>query len=212
MKKQIIMSVLVLAVLAFYGCKPKAKQPAKYAKTIENLLAAYKGEMTASAKYAAFAQKAKEEGFPQVAILFEAASKAENIHGNNHKNVLTEYGTAVEEFKPEFEVKTTKENLEAAIKGETYEVDSMYPKMITLADQENADNAKVSFSYAAETEVKHSDFYKAALAAIDAKNPDTLPKIYWVCPKCGNTLNVPEPDAQCELCMTPKEKFLSFKL
>jgi rubrerythrin len=212
MKKQILFSIFIVAFLAYYGCKPKAKEPAKYAKTIENLKAAYLGEMTACAKYKAFAEKAKQEGFPQVAILFETASQAENIHGNGHKAVLTEYGFTPDEPKPQFDVKTTRENLEAAIQGETYEVDSMYPKMIAVAEEENADKAKLSLSFAGETEIKHADYYKAAISALDAKNLDTLPKIYWVCPKCGNTYNVPEPEAQCELCMTPKEKFISIKL
>ena len=62
------------------------------AKTIENMQAAFKGETTASAKYAAYATKAELEGFHQIALLFKAASTAENIHANNHKAVLQESG------------------------------------------------------------------------------------------------------------------------
>ncbi len=62
------------------------------AKTVENMQAAFKGETTASAKYAAFSKKAEQEGFHQIALLFKAASTAENIHANNHKAVLQESG------------------------------------------------------------------------------------------------------------------------
>src|SRR5665647_706650 len=108
-------------LIAFAGCN----QP-KPVKTVENLKGGIKGESTASAKYAAFAQKAREEGNDTIAKLFDAASKSESIHAANHRKVLEALGEKMDDFKPEFEVKTTAENLQAAIEGETYEVATMY--------------------------------------------------------------------------------------
>src|SRR5665647_1635169 len=124
MKRIFLFASISLLVMA--SCSQQ-----KPVKTIENLKAGIKGETTASAKYAAFAEKARAEGLDTVAKLFDAASKAESIHAANHLKVLEGLGEKMEEFKPEFEVKTTAENLQAAIDGESYEVTTMYPQFIT---------------------------------------------------------------------------------
>lgn len=179
----------------------------KPVKTIENLKSGIKGETTASAKYAAFAQKAKEEGKDTIAKLFEAASKAESIHAANHTKVLESLGEKMEEFTPEFEVKTTAENLQAAIDGETYESTTMYPQFLTDAKAEKVEKAEKSFTWAFDTEKKHMQFYSTALQALESNTVGTLPFTYAVCPVCGNTYDQAKVDEKCEFCQTDKEKF-----
>jgi rubrerythrin len=87
------------------------------ANTEKNLLEAFAGESQANRKYLAFAKKAEEEGYRQIAKLFRAAAEAETVHALNH---LRELGG----------IKSTRENLEAAINGETYEFQKMYPEFI----------------------------------------------------------------------------------
>jgi len=99
-------------------------------KTIENMQAAYKGEKTATAKYAAFSKKAEEEGFHNIALLYNAVSAAENIHATNHKAVIEDAGATVPIITPEYKVKTTKENLADDISGEAYEAKTMYPDFL----------------------------------------------------------------------------------
>ena len=70
-------------------------------KTDENLKAAFAGESQANRLYLAFAKKAEEEGFPQVAKLFKAAAEAETVHALNHLQVTGQ-------------VKSTKDNLGTA--------------------------------------------------------------------------------------------------
>lgn len=200
MKKFFLFAFVSLIVLA--GCSQQ-----KPVKTIENLKAGIKGETTASAKYAAFAEKARAEGLDTVAKLFEAASKAESIHAANHSKVLEGLGEKMEAFKPEFEVKTTAENLQAAIDGETYEATTMYPQFLADAKTENVEKATKSFTWALDTEKKHADFYKAALAAVQSKTVSTLPFVYAVCPVCGNTYDQAKVDEKCAFCKTSKEKF-----
>jgi rubrerythrin len=179
-------------------------------KTIANLKEAFKGETTASAKYAAFATQAKKEGFPQIAAMFAATSKAEAIHADNHKKVLVSLGQKVESFKPQFAVKTTRENLEDALKGETYETTSMYPGFIATAKAENVSNAIKSMRWAMDTEKKHQVIYQDVLTALNANKTKTLPQVYWVCPKCGNTYNDLKPEATCSFCSTSSEKYIKF--
>jgi len=191
-----------IGLIAFTSC-----QQAKPVKTIENLKAGIKGETTASAKYAAFAQKATEEGNANIAKLFLAASKAESIHAANHKKVLVELGETMEDFTPEFEVKTTAENLQAAIEGETYESTTMYPQFLADAKAENVAKATKSFTWAFDTEKKHQQFYTITLAALTANTQNALPLEYAVCPVCGNTYDKATLEEKCAFCQTAKEKF-----
>jgi rubrerythrin len=177
------------------------------AKTTENLQAAFKGETTASAKYAAYSKKAEQEGYHEIALLFKAASTAENIHANNHKAVLQESGISTPVIKPEFTVTSTKENLEDAIKGETYEATTMYPEFLTAANAAGDQLAMISLTYAYKTEKKHRVMYENALTALQNNTVKTLPTVFYVCPTCGNTYDTKAP-ARCGISMTGGEKFI----
>lgn len=196
------------------GEKTSIVKPASYvtsndanAKTTENMQAAFKGETTASAKYAAYSKKAEQEGYHQIALLFKAASTAENIHANNHKAVLQESGVSVPVIQPAFTVKSTKENLEDAIAGETYEATTMYPEFLTAANAAGNQLAMISLNYAYKTEKKHKVFYEAALAALQNNTVKSLATVFYVCPTCGNTYETKAP-ARCGISMTSGEKFI----
>jgi len=173
----------------------------------KNLQEAFKGETTASAKYAAYSKKAEEEGYHEIALLFKAASTSENIHANNHKSVLKGGGQKVPAITPEFTVKSTLENLKDAIAGESYEVSTMYPEYMKKANQEGNQMALLSFNYAYKTEQKHKKFYEQALAALEAKNVKSLPSVYYVCPTCGNTYESTAPE-RCGISMTSSDRFI----
>lgn len=197
--------ILITAVGLLVSCTSKP------VATIENLKAAYNGESTASAKYAAFAEKAIAEGFDTVAVMFLATSKAEAIHADNHKKVLEKLGVTV--AGPEigqFAVLTTAENLDDAIKGETYEIDTMYPGFITKANEEKATDAVKSFTWAVDTEKKHQEFYDTAFKALTGGSEKSLAANWLVCPVCGNTYDSATVTDACDFCMTKKEKYLTF--
>jgi rubrerythrin len=202
MKKVNRIIFLTLLTVVFFSCKSTPT------KTIADLKEGIKGETTASAKYSAFAQKAREEGYDTIAKLFDAASKAEAIHASNHKKVLESLGEKMEDFTPSFEVKSTAENLQAAIDGESYESTTMYVNFINDANAEKVTDAVKSFTWALDTEKKHLDFYQKALAALNANNESTLPSVFAVCPVCGNTYDNAAVDPNCAFCQTPKEQFI----
>ncbi len=114
----------------------------------------------------------------------------------------------MEDFTPAFEIKTTAENLQAAIDGETYEATTMYPQFLVDSKAENATKATKSFTWAYDTEKKHQKFYQSALAALNAQIETTLPVQYAVCPTCGNTYDNKMVDAKCAFCQTKQEKFI----
>jgi rubrerythrin len=173
-------------------------------KTLENLQAAFNGESNANAKYLAFAKKADDEGYKKVASLFRAAARAEAIHFANHAEVIKKLGgTPTADIKAA-EVKTTADNLKAAIEGESYERDTMYPDFIAEARASNNVEAVKTFNFAKSAEAEHARLYAEALANLDQWK--TGPATFYVCPKCGFTTQ----DAnlvKCPVDFTPKEKF-----
>lgn len=158
-------------------------------KTEKNLWDAFAGESQANRKYLAFAKKAEKEGYLQVARLFRAAADAETVHAHNHLKELDG-------------IKSTKENLEAAINGETHEFESMYPAMIDEAKSEGNTSASRSFHLANEVEKIHAALYKNALKSLGSnKEVD-----YHVCQVCGNTVEGEAPD-ECPICGALKKMF-----
>ena len=157
--------------------------------TENNLKTAFAGESQANRKYLAFARKADEEGYPGVAKLFRAAAEAETIH-------------AMSELKALEIVKSTAENLQTAIDGETYEFTEMYPDFIALAEKDGNSAAKRSFHLANEAEKVHANLYKKNLGDLEQKADAE----FYVCEMCGNITEGSQPD-KCQICGAPASKF-----
>ena len=207
MKAFISSLVIFLFTILIFNNATAANLAAKN-KTIENLKSAFEGETTASAKYDAYSKKAKEEGFTKIALLFEAASKSENIHAKNHSAVLEQLGVTTPKITPKYEVKSTKENLADAIKGEGYEVATMYPGFLKTSGEENVTLASISFSYAFKTEQVHLGLYKNALDQLNAGKEKNMTGKYFVCPTCGNTYEGTAPK-RCGISMTSSDRFIA---
>lgn len=165
-------------------------------KTDENLKAAFAGESQANRMYLAFAKKAEEEGFTQIANLFKAAAEAETVHALNHLRVMGQ-------------VKTTADNLGTAVSGETHEFKSMYPQMIEDAKAESNKKAVQTFDYANKVEQIHAKLYQKALDALKANKSLPADDIF-VCPVCGNTFEGKAPDI-CPICATLKGKYVKIE-
>jgi len=158
-------------------------------KSIQNLKEAFAGESQANRRYLAFADKADQEGYPQVARLFRAAAAAETVHAHNHLKALKAIGaTAV--------------NLKEAIAGETSEFREMYPGMIAAAQAEGHREALRSFEFANEVEKTHAQLFQKALANLEKKELVDI----FVCSICGHTVEGEPPD-QCPVCKALKKFF-----
>ena len=153
--------------------------------TLENLKAAIGGETGASAKYAAFAQAAKEQGYEQIARLFEATSAAEQIH------IGLEYAL-VAEVEPDFEKPAAPEaegvqtdlNLIMGAQGEIFETSDMYPAFIKKAQEEGNTKAVQVFTRADDDK-------------------------FYLCPICGY-IHKGENFEKCPICFCPKASFRAF--
>jgi len=198
--------LLIVIALVFGQCsnsKPK--------KSIEDLKTALNDESTDAAKYAKFAQVAVEEGFDTIAGLFEATSKSEKIHALNHKKALEKLGENVEVASiGSYEVKTTAENIQASITGETYELQTMYPGFLRNAEKEQAPQAAKSFTWAWDAEKKHLGYYRQAALAIQKGNETGLSFTWYVCPVCGNMYNSKDIKEICDFCLNKQENFIGY--
>jgi rubrerythrin len=153
--------------------------------TVDNAKEALAGESQANRKYQAFSEKAAEEGFKNVAVLYKAASEAEAIHAKKLLKVLAT-------------IESTEKNLEASIAGETHEYTAMYPEFIRAAEAEKRSDAVLAFSYAMKAEEVHAGLYRKAMAAVKAGSDLGREKIF-LCPVCGNIEIGKAPD-KCPIC------------
>ena len=178
---------------------------ARAATTLENMQAAFNGESNAHVRYLAFAHRADSEGYGEVAALFRAAARAEEIHSANHAAVIKEMGGVSQAHAETLTVKSTRENLEVAIQGETYERDTMYPEFLKQARTDRNTRAIQSLNYARTAETEHAKLYTTALRDLD-RLKGTRHTAFYVCPTCGFTVR--ETDFEkCPSCFTAKEHF-----
>ncbi len=154
-------------------------------ETMKNLAEAFAGESQANRRYIAFAEKAEEEGFPNVARLFRAAAESETVHALSHLRVMGGVGT-------------TLENLRRAKEGEDYERQEMYPAFIEQARAEGMPEAETSFLWASKAEEAHSRLYQEAIEAVESGRDADIDALH-VCQRCGYTV-AGEPPERCPVC------------
>ncbi len=160
--------------------------------TNDNLGIAFAGESQANQKYRAFAKKAAKDGFPNIAKLFETTAEAERIHAEGHLKALEGVGS-------------TLENLKAAIDGETFEFEKMYPPMLAQAETEGH-KAKKMFKWAVEAEEVHAKLYAAALKAVE-EGKDLEESKFYLCPVCGH-IEFGTPPENCPFCGVPADMYI----
>jgi rubrerythrin len=157
---------------------------------------AFAGESMAHMKYLAFSDKAKADGYANLAKLFEAIAYAERVHATNHARNLGYIGS-------------TEENIQAGIDGEGFEIDEMYPAYDVIAKLQGEKGAEKSIHYAIEAEKIHRAYYEEALDNLkQGKDVDNKP--VYICPVCGFTHFGEDTPGKCPVCGVAKEKFVKF--
>ena len=171
--------------------------------TLDNLKAAISGETGAHNKYMAFAKAAKEQGYDQIARLFEATAAAELIHIDLEYNLVVQMEPGFE--KPTVAAPPAKAcdlNLISGANGEIYETSDMYPAFIKKAQEEGNTKAVQVFTRAKLAESVHAERYLAAYNDLDAPDDDK----FYLCPICGY-IHKGEDFEKCPICFRPKDSF-----
>ena len=158
-------------------------------KTEENLKEAFAGESMANRKYLAFARQAEAEGVHQAAKLFRAAAEAQTSHALDHLKALGM-------------IRTTEENLRAAIEGETYEFTRMYPEFVENAKQEGAEPIARKLDLVGKAEAVHAHLYEKALQTLHSGETTDL----YLCTVCGHIAEGEAPD-RCPICGAKKQAY-----
>jgi rubrerythrin len=177
--------------------------------TVNNLLGAFEGESNANAKYTEFARRADADGLHGVASLFRAAARAEQIHANNHARAIRQLGGEPNATFHHIEVKSTLENLKAALSGEQHEIDVMYPEFLKEAEARNNSTAIRTFDWALEAEKTHARLYSEAIALVEGGETHSWVgsvRDFYVCAVCGYTSETREGE-RCPVCNILWEKF-----
>jgi len=203
--KNLLFCAAVSCLMAGTVMAAEPNAPAKAeATTLENLQEAYNGESNASARYAAFAAKADAEGYLGAGAMFRATSKSESIHAARHAKAIKALGAVPKADIKAADVKSTKENLKAAIAGENYEIKKMYPAFVKKARADKNTLAEMSFKDAMNVEKTHSKLYSQALSNL--QNWKVVKK-FIVCQNCGyatSDLGV----RPCSVCSFPRSQFV----
>jgi rubrerythrin len=208
-RNRYLLPILLTLVAAWIGTRigsaKESLSPLPSEDTLSNLQAAFDGESNAHARYVAFAKQADADGYTQVASLFRAAARSEEIHAASHAAVIKKMGGTPKANVQKPEVKTTQENLKIALKGESYERDTMYPKFVEQARADANRAAVRTFTFALNAETEHAKLYQQALDNLESWKGGK--KDFFVCEVCGMTLTA-LPEDVCPSCNSPKEKFV----
>ena len=169
--------------------------------TLKNLLTAYESESNAHTMCTAYAGRADADGLHGAASLLRATARSEQIQASNNARLIRQLGGELEAQIQPVEVKTTLENLTAALVNEVYEIDSMYPRF--LAENMSTNNsAAETLTWALEAERTNARLFSEQIGQMGAVGTDSLartPVDFFVRPVCGYVSKTPEP-AQCWNC------------
>ena len=180
----------------------------KGTQTEKNIVTAFVGESQARNKYTFFAVKAREEGYQQIAAVFEETASQEKEHAQRLFKLLEGgHVTLTGDFHAGV-VGTTAENLQGAADGEDYEWKEMYPGFAKTARDEGFSAIATIFEAIAKAEKRHSERYLALKANVVASKVFHRDEpVLWVCSNCGYIFEGADAPKICPACTKPQEYF-----
>jgi len=177
-------------------------------QTEKNILTAFAGESQARNRYTYFASKAKNEGFVQMAEIFEETANQEKEHAKRLFKLLEGGEVEVTAAFPAGMIGTTAENLKASAAGENHEHTEMYPSFAEVARQEGFNDIAEIFTAIAVAEKQHEKRYLDLLANIENGRVFKRPEpVVWRCRNCGYLHEGTEAPDSCPACVHPRAHF-----
>lgn len=180
----------------------------KGTQTEQNLLKAFAGESQARNRYEFASQKAKEEGFEQIAAIFQKTALQEKEHAKRFFSFLTGGGVTITATYPAGVVGTTAENLAAAAHGENEEWTALYPAFAETAAAEGFPQVAAAFRLIAKVEAEHEKRYRKLLANLQGNEVfKKSTKTRWECRTCGYIHEGEGAPEKCPACLDGKHAF-----
>jgi len=180
----------------------------KGSKTEKNLITAFAGESQARNRYTYFSSKAREEGFVQMALIFEETANQEKEHAKRFFKFLEGGEAEVKGMFPAGKIGTTIENLKAAAAGEHHEWGTLFPDFAETAQKEGFAEVATTFRNIAVAEKQHEKRYNDLAANIQGKKVFKREKTtHWRCLNCGYVHEGTSAPDQCPACAHPQAYF-----
>ena len=178
-------------------------------ETLKNLTKAFIGESQARSRYTEYANAARKEGYEQIANLFLITADNEREHAKWNFRMIQIVKKKLKFDEDEITVDAaaplvlddTIANLKAAIAGEHYETEIMYPEFADVAEKEGFPKIAERLRAIGEAEAHHEERYKKLLAQVEGKTVFKKDhKVRWVCQKCGHVHEGEHPPDNCPSC------------
>ena len=180
----------------------------KGTRTEKNLLKAFAGESQATNRYEFFAKAARNEGFEQIADIFQKTANQEKQHAKRFFKFLEGGEVEITASYPAGTIGTTSENLKAAAKGENEEWTTLYSNFSEIAKEEGFPAISVAFKMISKVEAEHEKRYLRLLKRLEDgevfKRKETT---RWECRNCGYIHEGVNPPENCPACQHPKAFF-----
>lgn len=184
----------------------------KGSKTEQNLLKAFAGESQARNRYEFFAKVAKNEGYEQIAAIFQETANQEKEHAKRFFKFLEGRDLEITATYPAGKIGTTSENLKAAAMGENEEWTILYPEFAKIAKEEGFSEIAVAFNMITKVEEVHEKRYLKLLSNLENSKvfvKDTKTK--WYCRNCGYVHEGEKAPMKCPACLHPQSYFEEWK-
>lgn len=180
----------------------------KGSKTEKNLLASFAGESQARNRYTYYASKAREEGYIQIANIFEETANQEREHAKRFYKFLEGGEVEITATFPAGTIGTTAENLKHAAEGENYEWKTMYPGFAKIAREEGFSACATVWEAVSVSEKRHAERYEKLLSNVEKNQVFQKPEaVFWVCSNCGYIAEAKEAPKACPACAHPQSYF-----
>ena len=180
----------------------------KGTKTEQNLLKSFAGESQARNRYEFFVKVAKQEGYEQIAAIFQLTADQEKQHAKRFFKFLEGGDLEITATYPAGKIGTTAENLKAAAMGEHEEWTELYPQFAEVAKEEGFNEISIAYKMIAKVEAEHEKRYLALLKNLDeGKVFVKEEKVKWVCRNCGYVHEGEKALENCPACQHPKAFF-----
>ena len=186
----------------------KKGESLKGTETEKNLLKAFAGESQASNRYVQFAEKAREDGYEQIAGIFEETAYNERVHAEIFFAFLEGNGVEITATYPAGRVGSTLDNLLAAAEGEHEEFVELYPQFAEVAKAEGFTRIANQFKLVAKVEKEHEQRYRTLAKNIETEQVfKKEEEQVWICRDCGHIHTGPKAPGLCPSCLQPQSYF-----
>ena len=177
------------------------KKSIRGTRTEHNLLASFAGESQARSRYTLFAEKAREEGYEQIAAVFMEPAEQELSHARQFFSLLEGGTVEITAGYPAGVVGDTKKNLAEAAAGEREEWGDLYENFAKTAQDEGFPQIANTFRLVAKVEQVHEARYVKLLERLESGTEFEEPEpIEWQCRRCGFTITAKAAPKRCPVC------------